>query len=79
VGAVPFAIGDTKRNAVDFVLHPELGGFAGIIAPLIGKKPVDYHIWIMPGANPAFIREEGPLNQGGPVWRIEQISPVFPH
>jgi hypothetical protein len=31
-GEVPFTIGDTKRTAVDFVLHPELGGFAGMIA-----------------------------------------------
>lgn len=77
-GEVPFTIGGTKRTAVDFLLHVELGGITGVVAPLIGKQPPDYHIWILPGTSPAFIREEGPLYQGGPIWRIEQISPEFP-
>jgi hypothetical protein len=77
-GKVPFTIGGTERKAIDFVLHPELGGVTGMIAPMIGKQPPDYHIWILPGASPAFIREEGPLYEGGPIWRIEQISPDFP-
>ncbi len=78
-GEVPFTIGGTKRKAVDFLLHPELGGITGMIAPMIGKQPLDFHIWILTGASPAFIREEGQLYEGGPVWRIEQISPEFPH
>jgi hypothetical protein len=45
---------------------------------MIGKQPPDYHIWILPGTAPAFIREEGPLYEGGPIWHIEQISPEFP-
>jgi len=77
-GEVPFTIGGSKRKAVDFLLHVELGGITGVVAPLIGKQPPDYHIWILPGASPAFIREDGPLYEGGPVWRIEQISPEFP-
>ncbi len=77
-GEVPFTIGGTKRKAVDFALHVELGGITGVIAPLIGKQPPDYHIWILPGTSPAFIREQGPLYEGGPIWRIEQISPEFP-
>jgi len=35
-------------------------------------------IWILAGATPAFIREEGALYEGGPTWRIEQTSPIFP-
>jgi hypothetical protein len=77
-GEVPFTIAGTKRKAVDFVLHIELGGITGVIAPLIGKQPPDYHIWILPGTSPAFIREKGPLYEGGPIWRIEQVSPEFP-
>jgi hypothetical protein len=38
-----------------------------------------YHIWILGGASPASIREEGQLYEGGPIWRIEQISPEFAH
>lgn len=78
-GEVPFTIGGIKHKAIDFVLHVELGGLTGIIAPMIGKQPPDYHIWILAGASPAFIREEGPLYEGGPIWRIEQISPQFSH
>lgn len=77
-GKVPFQIGGKTRQAVDYVLHVELGGLAGVIAPLIGKQPHDYHIWILEGAAPAFIREEGQLYEEGPIWRIEQISPTFP-
>jgi hypothetical protein len=76
-GEVPFSVGGTSRKAVDYVLHVELGGLAGVIAPIIGKQPADYHIWILEGAAPAFIREEGQLYEGGPIWRIEQISPTF--
>lgn len=76
-GRVAFTIGDTRRRAVDYVLHVELGGVAGVVAPLLGKQPEDYHIWILPGASPAFIREQGQLYFGGPVWRIEQVSPSF--
>ncbi len=77
-GEVPFTIGDTPRKAIDYVLHVELGGITGIVAPLIGKQPADFHIWILSGVPPAFIREEGQFYEGGPIWRIEQISPTFP-
>lgn len=78
VGKVAFNIGPSKRTATDYALHIEIGGVAGMIAPLIGKQPPDYHVWILPGSSPAFVREEGTLYEGGPVWRIEQISPSFP-
>jgi hypothetical protein len=78
-GEVPFSVGGTSRKAVDYVLHVEPGGLTGVIAPIIGKQPADYHIWILEGAAPAFIREEGQLYEGGPIWRIEQISPTFSH
>ena len=77
VGMVPFTVGNSRRKAIDYALHVELGGVTGLVAPLIGKEPGDYHIWILPGTSPAFIREEGQLYFGGPVWRIEQISPTF--
>ncbi len=78
VGEVRFSVGGTPRKALDYQLHVELGGLAGVIAPMVGKQPPDYHIWILPGVNPAFIREEGPLYESGPIWRIEEISPTFP-
>lgn len=76
-GEVSFTIAGTHRKAIDFVLHVELGGITGMVAPLIGQQPADYHIWILGGEFPAFIREQGQLYQGGPIWRIEQVSPSF--
>jgi hypothetical protein len=76
-GKVPFTIGGSPRQAIDYALHVELGGLTGMIAPLVGKQPPDFHIWILGGTSPAFIREEGQLYEGGPIWRIEQISPTF--
>jgi hypothetical protein len=76
-GTLHFRAGSLRRTATDFTLHVELGGITGVVAPLIGKAPADYHIWIMPGAPPSFIREEGQLYEGGPIWRMEQISPSF--
>ena len=76
-GTVPFSVGGSPRKATDFTLHVELGGITGVVAPLVGKQPDDYHIWLEPGAPPAFVREEGALYEGGPIWRIEEIAPTF--
>lgn len=76
-GTLPFRVGAFRRKATDFKLHVELGGVTGAIAPIIGKQPSDYHIWLQDGAPPVFVREEGPLYEGGPIWRIEQVSPSF--
>ena len=78
-GTLPFRVGGLRRTATDFRLHVELGGVTGLVAPLVGKAPADYHIWIMPGNPPAFVREEGQLYEGGPIWRIEQTTASFAH
>ncbi|ADW70671.1 hypothetical protein [Granulicella tundricola] len=77
-GEETFTIGGVHRKATDFTVKPELGGLVGLVAPLVGKQPPDCHVWIMEGLAPAFIREEGQLYYGGPIWRIEQISAAFP-
>ena len=76
-GSLPFRVGAFRRTATDFDIHVELGGVTGVIAPIIGKQPSDYHLWLQSGAPPVFVREEGPLYEGGPIWRLEQISPSF--
>ncbi len=78
-GTQPFVVGSLRRKATNFTIHVELGGLAGVVAPIIGKEPADYHIWFQDGAPPAFVREEGPLYEGGPIWRMEQINPTFSH
>lgn len=77
MGTIPFTVGTTRRKATDFTLHVELGGVVGVVAPIIGKQQPDYHIWLQEGSPPAFVREEGPLYEGGPIWRLEQASPTF--
>jgi hypothetical protein len=77
-GEDPFTIGGTARKAMHYVLRVDIGGAAGLIAPLVGKQPPDSHVWILGGDAPAFVKSEQPLYNGGPVWRIELVSPVWP-
>lgn len=77
-GEEPFSLLGSRRKAMRFVLKIELGGVAGVVAPLIGKAPPEIQVWIIGGIAPAFVREEGPLYQGGPVWTIQLTSPDWP-
>ena len=72
------AIGGLARKAIHYAIKFEIGGLAGLIAPLVGKQPQDSHVWILQSEAPAFIKSEGPMYAGGPVWRIELVSPVWP-
>ena len=76
-GKTPLSIGGVPRTATDFVIKVELGGVTGVVAPLVGKKPPDTHVWIYGGKAPAFLRFEGALYQGGPIWRIEPANLVW--
>jgi hypothetical protein len=76
-GEEPFSIAASKRKATHYVLKIEIGGVAGLVAPLMGKQPPDIHVWILSGDAPAFVRWEGPLYMGGPARRIELTSPVW--
>lgn len=73
-----FTVGGGHREAVHFVVHIEIGGLAGVVAPLIGKQPPDTHVWVLEGDAPAFIGSEGPLAMGGPTWRLELACPTSP-
>jgi hypothetical protein len=76
-GEEPFTIGRSGRKAMHYVLKVDIGGVSGLVAPLVGKQPPDSHVWILGGEAPAFVKSEQPLYNGGPVWRIELISPVW--
>jgi hypothetical protein len=78
VGADRFSIGGTKRTASHYVVKIEIGGIAGLVDPLVGKRPPDSHVWILGGEAPAFVKSEGPMNLGGPIWRIELVNPTWP-
>ena len=77
-GQDAFSVGDASFKATHFVVHPELGGLTGLVAPLVGKEPPDLHVWILFADVPAFVRFEGSLYAGGPTWRIELASPTWP-
>ena len=62
---------DSNRRVIHYVVKVEIGGLAGRLAPLVGKQPPDTHVWIEDGPVPTFLKSEGPLYVGGPVWRIE--------
>jgi hypothetical protein len=77
-GEESFSLVGAPRKAMHYAVKIELGGVAGFVAPLIGKEPPDIHIWIIGGVAPAFVKEEGPLYEGGPIWNIQLTSPVWP-
>ena len=74
-GEVPFQIAGDTRKAVHYVVKVDIGGITGALAKLLGKQPPDTHVWIQHGDFPAFVRSEGPLYLGGPMWRIELTGP----
>lgn len=77
-GRERFSTGGTTRTATHYVLKVDIGGLKGVIAGLVGKQPPDSHVWILGGEAPAFVKSEQPLYMGGPVWRIELVSPTWP-
>jgi hypothetical protein len=77
-GEEPFSVGGSQRTAMHYVLKVEIGGVSGVIAPLLGKQPPDIHVWILGGEAPAFVKSESQLYLGGPIWRIELVSPIWP-
>lgn len=78
MGREPFSVGRASYKATRFNVKVEIGGLAGLIAPLLGKQPKDTSVWIVGGDAPGFVRSEGQFYQGGPVWRIELASPDYP-
>ncbi|MEP6994680.1 MAG: hypothetical protein ABI968_09180 [Acidobacteriota bacterium] len=77
-GEDPFSVGGTRRKGTHFVVKIQIGGIAGLLAPLLGKQPEDTHVWVLEADAPAFVRSEGPMFSGGPLWRLELASPIWP-
>jgi len=75
-GIEPFSIGNFQHEAMRYVVkvETEIGGITGFLARLFRKEPPDTHIWVLGGEAPAFVKSEGPLYVGGPVWRIQLAS-----
>lgn len=65
------------HKAAVYQIKIELGGIAGVVAPVIGKQPPDIYVSIESGQVPAFLRETGPLYEGGAVLTISLIGPTW--
>ena len=74
-GEETFELGTISHKAVHYVVKVEIGGAAGVVAPLVGKQPPDSHIWVAEGEAPTFLGSAGPFYEEGPVWRVELAAP----
>jgi hypothetical protein len=78
LGEVPFSVSGSTIKAIKYEVKVDIGGLSGAIAPLIGKQPPEVYVWMVGGKAPGFLRSDGPLFEGGPIWRIELASPQWP-
>jgi hypothetical protein len=77
-GKDPFSLAGAGRESQHYVIRVEIGGIAGLVAPLLGKQPPDGHMWILGGESPTFVKSESIAYLGGPIWRVELVAPVWP-
>jgi hypothetical protein len=75
-GYAKFDIAGAQQRAARFRIKIDLGGVTGAVAHVVGKQPPDINIWILEGKVPAFVRMEGALYEGGPIWTIELTAPA---
>jgi hypothetical protein len=73
-----FTFGSATHEAIHYVIKVDLGGVAGVVAPIVGKQPPDDHVWILGGEAPAFVKSEMQSYEGGPMWRVELSAPAWP-
>lgn len=78
VGEETVMAGDRKVEVTHFIMTPKLGLLRGAAAAVLGKTPPNYHCWLVTTGAPAFVAIDGPLYTGGPIWRIETVSPRGP-
>jgi hypothetical protein len=73
-GEESITVSDAVQKATRYNITIDIGGLAGAVAPIAGKQPPDTHVWISAGKSRSFLRSEGPLCEGCPVWRLEATS-----
>jgi hypothetical protein len=78
LGAAPFSLAGFERKGLQYEIKIELGGIVGLIAPVVGKAPPNIYMWVEGGEVPVFLRETGPLFEGGAIVSINLIGPSWP-
>jgi hypothetical protein len=78
VGEDKFSLAGMPRTATHYSIKIDLGGVAGVVAPIIGKAPPNIQIWTIGGQATTFAREQGPIYPEGPMMTIQLASPVWP-
>ena len=76
-GEERFSVAGARHKATIFRVKVEIGGIAGMIAPLLGKQPSDAKIWVVHEGAPAFVRADEALYVGGPIWSIQGAGPEW--
>jgi hypothetical protein len=71
-------VAGSSRKAIRYDIKINLGGVAGVVAPIIGKAPPDIQIWTIGGDATTFAKERGPLYPEGPIMTIQLASPTWP-
>lgn len=79
LGEETFSLAGAPLKAIHYQIKIELGGVAGVVAPIIGKAPPNVELWLVGGQAPTFIREQGPIYLEGPMMTVQLASPVWPH
>ena len=77
-GEDSYTLGGERLTARKLELKVDLGGVAGLIAPMIGKEPKPTYAWMAGGHVPMFIRIQTQFYEGAPLWTIQQTAPVWP-
>jgi len=77
-GTEPFSLAGFSREAMHYVAKVDLGGVVGVVAPMVGKQPPDSQIWVLGGEAPVVLKSETQSYMGGPMWRVELASLVWP-
>jgi hypothetical protein len=77
VGEDSYSLAGSSRKATHYEIKIDLGGIAGVVAPIIGKAPPNIQVWTIGGQATTFAREQGPIYPEGPMMTIQLASPVW--
>lgn len=77
-GEETFSVAGAPHKAVHYEIKIELGGIAGVVAPMIGKQPPNIQVWTLAGQAPTFVREQGQLYPESPNYTIQLAGPTWP-